>query len=130
MLFSSFCTQCPPTCRAVFTLLHQFVANCVIFYNVHAMSEVLHQLQQQGHAVDEEVLSALGPSIRQHIDCVGRYQLNLNQCPSALDYDRFTPSPISDAATASILIQQQFWSSWVRVVAITSSITRVAHFSL
>jgi TnpA family transposase len=90
---------------------NQLVANCVIFYNVHAVSEVLHELQHEGHMVDEATLAALSPYLRQHIDRFGRYHLDLSRQPLAIDYDRFMLPGTPDAGAPSILVQQPpLWS--------------------
>jgi len=66
---------------------NHLVANCLIFYNVHVISEVLEQLNQEGAELDEQVVGALSPYLRQHIDRFGEYQLDLTQPPPALNYD-------------------------------------------
>ena len=66
---------------------NHLVANCLIFYNVHAISEVLDQLNQEGAELDEQAVGALSPYIRQHINRFGEYQLDVTQPPPALNYD-------------------------------------------
>jgi TnpA family transposase len=66
---------------------NHLVANCLIFYNVHVMSEVLEQLNQEGAELDEQAVGALSPYLRQHINRFGEYQFDLTQPPPALNYD-------------------------------------------
>src|SRR5436305_12502999 len=66
---------------------NHLVANCLIFYNVHAISEVLEQLNKEGAEIDEQAVGALSPYIHQHINRFGQYQLDVTQPPPALNYD-------------------------------------------
>jgi Tn3 transposase DDE domain len=65
------------------------VANCVIFYNVFAMSQALHELEAEGETVDDAALAALSPYLTAHINRLGRYDLDLMRRPQALDYTLF-----------------------------------------
>ena len=65
----------------------RFLANCLIFYNVQVISDVLYQLNQEGIEFDEQVVAALSPYLCQHINRFGRYQLDLTQPPPPLNYD-------------------------------------------
>ncbi len=66
---------------------NHLIANCLIFYNVHVISEVLEQLNQEGAELDEQAVGALSPYLRQHVNRFGEYQLDLTQPPPALNYD-------------------------------------------
>jgi TnpA family transposase len=66
---------------------NHLVANCVIFYNVCALTRVLHDLAQQGCVVDEEAVAALSPYQTEHINRFGRYHLDLSRKPPPIDYD-------------------------------------------
>ena len=66
---------------------NHLVANCLIFYNVHAISKVLEQLNQEGADLDEQAVGALSPYLRQHVNRFGQYQLDVTQPPPALNYD-------------------------------------------
>jgi len=66
---------------------NHLVANCIIFYNVCAMTRVLHDLTQEGYAVDEEAVAALSPYQTEHINRFGRYHLDLGRAPAPIDYD-------------------------------------------
>jgi TnpA family transposase len=63
------------------------VANCVIFYNVCALTRVLHDLAQEGYPVDEDAVAALSPYQTEHSNRFGRYQLDLGRTPAPIDYD-------------------------------------------
>jgi len=60
---------------------NQLVANCVIFYNVVAMSRMLRALHADGHALNPDAVAALSPYITQHIDRFGRYSLEVDDQP-------------------------------------------------
>ncbi len=66
---------------------NHLVANCLIFYNVHAISKVLEELNQEGADLDEQAVGALSPYLRQHVNRFGQYQLDVTQPPPALNYD-------------------------------------------
>jgi TnpA family transposase len=66
---------------------NHLVANCLIFYNVHAISKVLEQLNQEGADLDEQAVGALSPYLRQHVNRFGQYQLDVTQPPPTLNYD-------------------------------------------
>jgi Tn3 transposase DDE domain len=68
-------------------IINHLIANCLIFYNVQVISDVLHQLTQEGIELDEQVVAALSPYVCQHINRFGRYQLDLTQSPPPLNYD-------------------------------------------
>jgi TnpA family transposase len=66
---------------------NHLVANCIIFYNVCAMTRVLHDLTQEGYSVDEDAVAALSPYLTEHINRFGRYHLDLSRAPTPIDYD-------------------------------------------
>src|SRR6266567_1172558 len=66
---------------------NHLIANCLIFYNVHVISEALQKLNQEGAELGEQVIAALSPYVRQHINRFGRYHLDLTQPPPPLNYD-------------------------------------------
>lgn len=49
------------------------VANCVIFHNVQAVSQILHTLQQTGEPVAPETIAALSPYLTEHVNRWGSY---------------------------------------------------------
>lgn len=66
---------------------NQLLANCLIFHNAWTMTRALHQLQVDGVSASTETVAALSPYIRTHINRFGRYELDLNRRPPAIDYD-------------------------------------------
>lgn len=64
---------------------NQFVANMVILYNVQWMSRRLKVLQEKGLPVDAEVLQALSPYRKDHINRLGSYLLDLQRRAPPLD---------------------------------------------
>jgi TnpA family transposase len=81
------------------------VANCVIFHNVQAVSQILHTLQHTGEAVPPDAIGALSPYLTEHVNRLGTYTLDLAQIPSALNYDLLQPQPTTPNA-----VQQALWS--------------------
>jgi len=68
---------------------NHLVANCVIFYNVFAMSQVFHALVLGGEAIEDTALAALSPYITAHINRLGRYELDARRRPPVLEYTLF-----------------------------------------
>ena len=68
---------------------NHLVANCVIFYNVHAVSRLLRSLKEEGYQIEPEVLAALSPYITPHINRFGLYALDMSRQPPTLDYRLF-----------------------------------------
>lgn len=64
---------------------NQLVANMVILYNVQWMSRKLKELQARGHPIDPEVLQALSPYRKDHINRLGSYLLDLQRKAEPLD---------------------------------------------
>ena len=69
---------------------NHLVANCVIFYNVQAVSCLLRSLKEEGYKIEPEVLAALSPYMTQHINRFGLYTLDIKRQPPALDYRLFS----------------------------------------
>ena len=65
---------------------NHLAANMVILHNVQTMSRVLKELQLQGVAIDAEVLGALSPYRKGHINRFGDYWLDLLKEPNPLDF--------------------------------------------
>jgi len=64
---------------------NQLVANMVILYNVQWMSRKLKELQAKRHPINAEVLQALSPYRREHINRLGSYLLDLQRKAPPLD---------------------------------------------
>jgi hypothetical protein len=64
---------------------NQLVANMVILYDVQWISRKLKELQAKRHPIDAEVLQALSPYRRDHINRLGSYLLDLQRKVPPLD---------------------------------------------
>jgi hypothetical protein len=62
------------------------VANCLIFYNVQALTRLLRQLSFEGDVFDDETLARLSPYLTEHVNRFGSYVLDLNRDTLAPDY--------------------------------------------
>ncbi len=82
------------------------VANCVIFHNVQAVSQILHTLQQRGEVVAPDAIAALSPYLTEHVNRLGMYTLDLEQTPPVLNYDLLQPQ-----STSAPAVQQSLWST-------------------
>jgi TnpA family transposase len=71
---------------------NHLVANCVIFHNVHAQTQVLHQLAQEGYVIEAEVLARLSPYLTAHVNRFGRYALDFQREMPPPDYTLYLPS--------------------------------------
>lgn len=67
------------------------IANCVIFHNVYAQTQVLHQLAQEGYVVEAEVLARLSPYLTAHVNRFGSYILNFQRAVPPPDYTLCLP---------------------------------------
>lgn len=65
---------------------NHLVANCVIFYNVCMLTQIIQELSEEGHLITNEVLSSLSPYITHHINRYGKYKLDLNRTPEKVKY--------------------------------------------
>ena len=65
---------------------NHLVSNCIIFYNVFHITQILQELVMEGHKIEEDTIAALSPYITQHINRFGRYNLDLNRKPPNIDY--------------------------------------------
>lgn len=65
---------------------NHLVANCLIFYNVFEISRILNELMQEGMKIEPETIAALSPYWTQHINRFGRYSLDMDRCPPAIDF--------------------------------------------
>jgi TnpA family transposase len=66
---------------------NHLVANCVIFHNVNTQTRILRQLvEEEGYALDSEVLAHLSPYITEHVNRFGTYTLNLGRAMPPPDY--------------------------------------------
>ena len=62
------------------------VTNCLIYHNVYQLTEVLKQLEAEGHEIPTEALPFINPYMTGHINRLGRYVLNLERSVPEADY--------------------------------------------
>ncbi|MGH0758452.1 Tn3 family transposase [Bacillus cereus] len=78
---------------------NHLVANCLIFYNVFQLTQILHQYIQEGNKVDEDVLSDLSPYLTFHVNRFGKYRLDSNRRPPDIEFD--IPVSLTETEEAS-----------------------------
>jgi TnpA family transposase len=77
------------------------VANAMMFYNTVTLANDLRALIRDGYHVDAACVAALSPYATKDLERFGRYTLNLDQPPDAVDYDTpvVSASPTLEATT-------------------------------
>nr|WP_317852968.1 Tn3 family transposase [Bacillus wiedmannii] len=66
---------------------NHLVADCLIFYNVFQLTQILHEYIQEGNKIDADVLSDLSPYVRFHVNRFGKYRLDSNRRPPDIEFD-------------------------------------------
>jgi hypothetical protein len=51
------------------------------------MSQILNQVVQEGCAFSEDAIAALSPYLTEHVNRLGRYHLDLDRRPPALEFE-------------------------------------------
>ena len=64
------------------------VANAVMLHNVVAMTDILHQLAQEGYTITPQMVARLSPYLTQHIKRFGDYVLDMDAMPEPLQPDK------------------------------------------
>ena len=82
---------------------NHLVSNCLIFYNVFALSRVLHDYTLQGNAYEEEVISDLSPYLTAHVNRFGKYRIDPNRQPPELAFDM----PIVQEGTPTLSLSKE-----------------------
>lgn len=70
-----------------FIKYNHLISNCLIFYNVFALTRVLHDYTQSKKSFNEEVLYDLSPYITAHVNRFGKYGLDPNRHPPTLEFN-------------------------------------------
>jgi Tn3 transposase DDE domain len=65
------------------------------------MTRALYKLRADGMQIDPEVVAALSPYIRSHINRFGLYSFDLNRRPLAVDYE--LPIFVNGATSAAAI---------------------------
>ncbi|MCP4096109.1 MAG: Tn3 family transposase [Planctomycetaceae bacterium] len=71
------------------------IANAIMLQNVVDMTDVLHKMAQEGHAVTTEVVATFSPYLREHIKRFGEYVIDLEAIPPPLQPDKPFLSPVT-----------------------------------
>lgn len=66
---------------------NHLVANCLIFYNVCMLTQIIQELNDEGYIISKDIISSLSPYITHHINRYGKYKLNLERKPEEFKYD-------------------------------------------
>lgn len=64
------------------------IANAIMLQNVVDMTDVLHEMTQEGIAVTEEVVATFSPYLTKHIKRFGEYFIDLDSIPPPLQPDK------------------------------------------
>lgn len=64
------------------------VANAVMLHNVADMTDVLHQLTEEGYTITKSMLAGLSPYLTRHIKRFGDYVLDMDSVPEPLQLDK------------------------------------------
>ncbi len=62
-----------------FSIIYYLVANLMIHHSVNTMTKVIRKLNKEGLEITDEMLSALAPYRRNHIDLLGKYPLRVDR---------------------------------------------------
>jgi len=58
--------------------------NSVILQNIVDMSDIIHQLTQEGAQIREDDLASLSPYLTEHIKRFGDYHIDIQQMPNQI----------------------------------------------
>jgi hypothetical protein len=64
------------------------VANAVMLQNVVDLTDVLHQMSQEGITITKAMVSRLSPYMTEHIKRFGDYVLDMDEVPAPLQPDK------------------------------------------
>jgi hypothetical protein len=64
------------------------VANAIMLQNVADMTDVLHQLAQEGFQITQAMVSRLSSYLTEHIKRFGEYLLDMEAIPEPLQPDK------------------------------------------
>jgi TnpA family transposase len=69
------------------------IANAIMLQNVVDMTNVLHDMAQEGYAVTTDVVATFSPYLREHIKRFGEYVIDLEAIPPPLEPDKSFLTP-------------------------------------
>lgn len=64
------------------------IANAIMLHNVADMTDVLHDMRQEGYAVTSDFVATLSPYLTEHIKRFGEYFIELDNVPPPLQPDK------------------------------------------
>jgi len=83
------------------------VTNCLIYHNVYQLTEVLKQLEAEGHEIPTEALPFINPYMTGHINRLGKYVLNLERSVPDADYVYKPGGALERATQPSSALEQE-----------------------
>lgn len=63
---------------------NDIVTNSVILQNIVDMSDIIHQLTQEGAQIREDDLASLSPYLTEHINRFGDYHIDMQLTPNKI----------------------------------------------
>ena len=64
------------------------IANAIMLQNVADMTDILHDMAQDGYDVTTDIVATLSPYLREHIKRFGEYIIDLDTIPALLQPDK------------------------------------------
>ena len=55
------------------------VLNCIAFWNTLAIQKIVEELRAEGHEISQEQLKHVTPTMTEHIDLIGKFEINLGR---------------------------------------------------
>jgi hypothetical protein len=55
------------------------VLNCIVFWNTLSLQQIVEQLRAEGIKISEEELSHITPTMINHIDLIGKFEIDLDR---------------------------------------------------
>jgi hypothetical protein len=55
------------------------VLNCIAFWNTLAVQHIVEELRAEGHEISQEELKHVTPTMTEHIDLIGKIEINLGR---------------------------------------------------
>jgi len=60
-------------------LMLNVVLNCIAFWNTLAIQQIVKELRAEGHEISQEELKHVTPTMTEHIDLIGKFEINLGR---------------------------------------------------
>lgn len=60
-------------------LMLNVVLNCIAFWNTLAIQHIVEELRAEGHEISQEELKHVTPTMTEHIDLIGKFEINLGR---------------------------------------------------